>query len=312
MGYITMNDKEREQSKIFESVRLHQINKSEAAARLKDSTRWVRKKLPRYFQNGDLGLIHKIWLEFVAGESVNALMQATKNYLNVHGIPQSFYTDHGSVFHVNLNNKEEVKKTQWEHAVGQLGIDVIHANSPQAKGRVERCNQTMQDRLIKDMRIAKVSTMQEANNFLRTSNFINSHNALFSARSAQEGNAHRSIELYDLDAIFCIKTRRVLANDFTITYKNQIFQLHKHQRAFIRPKDEIVVSTLLDGSIRLSIRKIDLNFSIIKHRQEPNTQKEKLNDYKPRIVSENSRLWVNGKLPQSRVKPALPAAEAFV
>jgi hypothetical protein len=152
-------------------------------------------------------------------------------------------------------------KTQWEHAVGQLGIDVIHANSPQAKGRVERCNQTMQDRLIKDMRIAKVSTMQEANNFLRTSNFINSHNALFSARSAQEGNAHRSIELYDLDAIFCIKTRRVLANDFTITYKNQIFQLHKHQRAFIRPKDEIVVSTLLDGSIRLSIRKIDLNFT---------------------------------------------------
>ena len=95
-----------------------------------------------------------LWLEFAKSESAIALMKATKNYVKRHGIPHSFYTDHGSVFHVNLNNSENDKKTQWERAIGQLGIEIIHAHIPQTKERVERCNGTMQDRLIKELRLA--------------------------------------------------------------------------------------------------------------------------------------------------------------
>ena len=95
-----------------------------------------------------------LWLEFAESESVISLMKATKNYVQKYGAPQLFYTDHGSVFHVNLNNHDKKKKTQWEQTVARLGIKVQHAHSPQAKGRVERCNQTMQDRLIKEMRLA--------------------------------------------------------------------------------------------------------------------------------------------------------------
>lgn len=84
-----------------------------------------------------------LWLKFATSESVLSLMSSTKNYVEKYGAPQLFYTDYGSVFHVNLNNQEHDKKIQWELAVGQLGTMVIHASSPQAKGRVERCNQTM-------------------------------------------------------------------------------------------------------------------------------------------------------------------------
>jgi len=189
------------------------------------------------------------WLEFVESESTMALMKATENYVKKYGIPIYFYTDHGSVFHVNLNNAENEKKTQWERAVGQLGSKVIHAHSPQAKGRVERCNKTMQDRLVNELRLAGVSSIEEANNYLRTSNFIEKHNQKFAVKAEQKGDAHKSAELYNLDNIFCVKETRILANDFTIMHNKKIFQLHKQQKTIVRPKNEITVKTNLKGSI---------------------------------------------------------------
>jgi hypothetical protein len=216
-----------------------------------------------------------LWLEFAWGESVQALMQATKNYVEKCGIPNSFYTDHGSVFHVNLNNQEGDKKTHWEQAMAHLNIEVVHANSPQAKGRVERCNKTMQDRLIKELRLAKISSILEANEFLKMSDFITKHNAKFAVESALKGDAHRSIELYDLEAIFSIREGRILANDYTISYNKQLFQLHKDQNTLLRPKDKITIQTNLKGVIGLWIRKTKLNFNQIKERPESNQYKEK-------------------------------------
>jgi len=254
-----------------------------------------------------------LWLEFAQSESVHALMQATQNYVKEHGIPHSFYTDHGSVFHVNLNNAENEKKTQWERAVAQLGIQVQHAHSPQAKGRVERCNKTMQDRLIKELRLAKVSSIEAANRFVQESNFIEKHNKKFAINASQTGDAHRSGELYDLDNIFCIQEKRTLTNDFTITYKKQIFQLHEQQKTIIRPKNKIMVKTYLNGNIKLWIRNIELLFSMVQNHPQRDIQKEKIlcdKPYKPNI---NSRRWASGLRPlpnnESRVKPAMAAVE---
>ena len=252
-----------------------------------------------------------LWLEFVDGESKLAVTQATKNCFMKHGIPLSFYVDFGGVFSVNLNNLERDKKTQWERIMKELSVEVIHAYSPQAKGRVERANKTMQDRLIKEMRLAKISSIEAANTFLRGSNFISKHNAQFAVPPAQVGNAHRSADLYDLDSIFCFKEERILANDFTILYNTMVFQLDAQQRTIIRPKNVITVNTYLDGTIKLSIRQTGLTFKEIDCRKQP--QEKKIKEYTPCKPGKNSQRWVFGLPPlnESRVKPASPAVEAI-
>lgn len=253
-----------------------------------------------------------LWLEFVDAEAVAALMNATKNYVQTHGIPESFYTDYGSVFHVNLNNPEDVKKTQWERSVGLLGTKVIHAKSPQAKGRVERCNKTMQDRLVKELRLAGISSIEAANEYVRNSAFIEKHNAKFAVKPAQKGDAHADWKSYNLDDVFSTQETRILANDFTITYQKRIFQLHRQQRTYIHPKHEIIVRTALDNKLSLWIRNIKLSFNELSSRPTRVIEVKKVIEHRPIKPSENSRRWVCGLPPRSsRVKPAAPAAEAL-
>jgi len=236
-----------------------------------------------------------LWLEFAESESCQSIMQATKNYIEQHGRPGCFYVDHGSSFHVNLNNKEHLRLSQWERALSELAIEVIHAHSPQAKGRVERANQTMQDRLIKEMRIASISSIKDANIFLRQSDFIAKHNKKFAIAPQQKGDAHRTIDGYNLNSIFCIKETRKLANDNTIQYEKRIFQLDSEQRTIIRPGDEITVSKQLDGQIVLLIRKTLINFIELKTR--PAKPEKIYLTPNPRKMHENSRRFGSGLPP---------------
>ena len=201
-----------------------------------------------------------LWLEFVESESLHAVMQAAKNYFTKYGRPGEFYVDYGSVFSVNTNNRDRDKITQFERAMRELGITVIHAKSPQAKGRVERCNRTMQDRLVFELRLANACSIDQANRFLRTSDFIAEHNSLYAREAAQSGDAHRSIENYDLINILCIKTERVVTNDYTLTYKRRILQLLDTKSVLVRPKDHIGLHEHFDGSISLFSRKKSLAF----------------------------------------------------
>lgn len=95
----------------------------------------------------------------------------------------------------------------------------------------------MQDRLTKELRLDEISSIEAANRYLQTSDFIQKHNQKIAIKARQQGNAHRSAELYDLDNVFCIQETRILTNDFTITYNKQIFQLHDQQKTIIRPKN---------------------------------------------------------------------------
>lgn len=250
-----------------------------------------------------------LWLEFAPSESINGVMRATINYIRCHGVPHKFYVDNGSVFNINKNNEEKDKKTHWELAVEAVGSRVSHAGSPQAKGRVERSNGTMQDRLCKEMRLAGVSSIEEANRFLREGNFIADHNAKFAVPAAQKGDAHMPANYYDLESIFCVKEERVLANDYTITFNKQIFQLKRSLS--IRPKDRIRVSVYLDGAIKLGIRNVNLEFEEVNARPIKTVQaEEKIVSNKPFKPCENSRRWGNGLLPipdQARVVEARPA-----
>jgi len=237
-----------------------------------------------------------VWLEFVPSESRLSVLQATKNYMMDCGIPHEFYVDCGSVFRVNLNNQDRSKITSWERALKELDVAIHHALSPQAKGRVERVHRTLQSRLVNELRLNGISTIEAANEFLRTSNFIDKHNNTFAVQPIEKGDAHRMVEKELLDKVFRIREKRILANDNTIEHKKRILQLEKEQKAVVRPKAEIIVETLLNGSIELSIRGIKLMFKEISVR--PKVEKTvEVRQYKPNKPSENSRRWVGGLPP---------------
>lgn len=201
-----------------------------------------------------------LWLEFSKTESMKGVMKATKNYMIKYGTPDFFYNDRGSVFCINTGKDKKRKKTPWQRSVTSLGVEIIHARSPQAKGRVERCNQTMQDRLIKKMRLAQISSMEEGNAFLQHSGFIELHNEKYSVKSAVEGDAHRSVVGCDLNEIFSISEYRILGQDFSINYKKSIFQLHQEQTTLVQPKDKIEIRTNLNDNIKLYLNNVSLNF----------------------------------------------------
>ncbi len=144
-----------------------------------------------------------LWLEFVKSESYVAVTTAVKHYLEKYGRSLSYYVDYGSVFSVNTNNPDRDKLTQFERGMKELGITVIHARSPQAKGRVERANGILQDRLVKDMRIAKISSIEDANTFVQDGGFLEDHNERFAVDPARPGDLHRPLAGYDLDNILC-------------------------------------------------------------------------------------------------------------
>ena len=228
-----------------------------------------------------------LYMEFVDAESTKNLMRTTYCYIRKYGRPLQIYTDRGGVFKVNVNNKENDKFTQYEIALKKLGINLIHANSPQAKGRVEKSFRTHQDRLVKEMRIRSITTIEEANKFLE-SYYIDKHNRKFAKKATAEGDLHRPVERnHDLDIIFSIQAIRKLANDWTIRYNNRLFQLEKEQIAYIRPKNEITVHEHFDGDIRLFIRNIQLNF------KEINTQDR----VRPAVIpaKKRQRKWIPPK-----------------
>ena len=210
-----------------------------------------------------------MWLEFVKSESLDGIANATRHYFEVHGLPISFYVDNGSVFNVNSQSSNSNKETltQFERAMSELGVQMIHARSPQAKGRVERANRTLQDRLIKEMRLAKISSINEANAWLQNGDYIARHNASFAVSPAEEGNAHRSCAEYDLDNILCIKATRVVTNDFTISYNRHAFQLEKRQRISVRRKDRVTVHEHFDGSVTIHFKQFKLSHSEVPARK---------------------------------------------
>ena len=204
-------------------------------------------------------------LEFTEAESTPALMKATKKYLLTFGQPASLYSDRGGVYKVNIHNEDEEKITQYKRALDEIGIKLIWARSPQAKGRVERLFETLQDRLVKELRLQSISDITKANEFLIT-RYIAKHNEKFAVLAKSKTNLHRPLKGYNLDRIFCLKEERYVANDMTIRYKSNLFLLRKKQPTLIFPKNKIEVWESLEGEITFHIRKCQLNFRKIAER----------------------------------------------
>jgi transposase len=210
--------------------------------------------------------------EFVDVEDTLTLLTTTGAYLGRHGRPLAFYVDKDSIYKVNRQAtvEEELQDlhpiTQFTRAMGELGIEVICADSPQAKGRVERSFGTHQDRLVKELRLEGISDKETANRFLWTT-YLPAHNARFAVAPANTTDAHRSLlKTHRLEEILSIRTERTLGKDYTLRFLNQFFQVPSAQPLRVRPGARISVEIRLDGSAHLRFKDQYLDFKSITKR----------------------------------------------
>jgi hypothetical protein len=157
-------------------------------------------------------------LRFVASESTFAYFEALKAYLGRHGKPVAFYSDKHSIFRVsNQNAVSGNGMTQFGRALSELNIEILCANTSQAKGRVERAHHTLQDRLVKELRLAGISTIEAANAFLP--DFVANYNGRFAKPAARDQDFHRSVDpRQDLDQILCWREQRQVSHQLVVNY----------------------------------------------------------------------------------------------
>lgn len=214
--------------------------------------------------------------KFNQHEGVFPVFDFWLKYLEKHGKPRSIYLDKFSTYKMNqrvaLENHD--LKTQFERAAAQLQIETISAHSPQAKGRVERLFGTLQDRLVKELRLSNISTLAAANEFLAKV-FIPQFNTKFSVKPVSETNLHGHLALTErkqLKSIFSRQTERTVQNDFTLSFKNQWYQLTKEQPATICKKDKIIIEEHMDGCIQIRLRGKYLNYQLLPIRPQKQVQ----------------------------------------
>ena len=190
-------------------------------------------------------------LKFVKSENTIDNMEATKEYIEKHGRPEAYYPDKHGVFRVNhVGALTGDGRTQFGRAMAELDVKLICANTPQAKGRVERRNRDFQNRLIKAMRIAKISNIEAANAFLPS--FLKKFNQQFAKMPKDPINAHKPIlPSHNLDRIFCIKETRRLSKNLTLQYDNVIYQVIADRREYVLRKAEVLVLKTKDGAVSI-------------------------------------------------------------
>jgi len=208
--------------------------------------------------------------EFGQDEGVLSVFGFWKEYLIQYGKPRSVYLDKFSTYKMTQRVAQENHdtKTQFQRATQQLNIEPIFAHSPQAKGRVERLFNTFQDRLVKELRLNDISTIEGANIFLEN-DFLPQYKAKYGVEPKNKTNLHQILsknELKELDSILSRQDTRVVKSDFTVSFNNQWLQLRKDQPAIIRKKDKITIEEWTDQTIHLKIRDKYLNYDILPER----------------------------------------------
>lgn len=166
------------------------------------------------------------YAKFFETETTNAYMETAWEYFCKYGKPRTFYSDRHGIFRVNqpsCGKKEQL--TQFGRAIKELDIQLICASSPQAKGRVERVNATLQDRLVKELRLRNISSIDEANKFLQEE-YLEEHNKRFNVKAQSPENAHEKIDkAIDLSEILCEKYTRKVSKNLEFQFDNIIYQI---------------------------------------------------------------------------------------
>lgn len=192
-------------------------------------------------------------MRFCRTETSEDYLKMLRIYIERYGRPLSLYSDKHSIFRVNKKELHEKGKwtTRFHEALKELNIELICAHSPQAKGRVERANGTLQDRLIKELREKGICTMEEGNNFL--DEYTELFNKKFGVEPASKENAHQSIlPSQNLERMFMLKEERILSKDLSIHYKNELYQIDTNTIYRLRGKKVEVFES--DGEVKMILQ----------------------------------------------------------
>ena len=231
-------------------------------------------------------------LHFSETETLQAYHTTLKQHLLSYGRPLSLYTDRSAVAEVRQGDST----TQFHKSLNELDIDLILANSPQAKGRVERANRTLQDRLVKELHFRGIKTIKDANEYLPE--FIEEFNKKFSRVPASNFNAHRSLEGYDLLKCLTVRTSRTLTAACIFRYKNNFFEVkglaqtrnHKGRKVDLRIRDDGSMRAFIDGIERKIIKTIQP----IEPSPPPTMNRKEVKAWKPK-KDHPWRRWASAK-----------------
>lgn len=201
---------------------------------------------------------------FEDNEGVHAVFRFWWLYMEAHGRPMAIYLDKFSTYKVNHKNAVDNKEfmTQFERAMKELGVRVICANSPQAKGRVERLFGTLQDRMVKEMRLLDIKTRDDANKYI-CEEYKDKHNKRFSVPAKSTVDAHRPLSddlRARLPSIYSVQSKRKVNNDYTIQFKTRWFQLEATQGTAVYKRDEVIVEERLDSTLHVRMKSVYLKY----------------------------------------------------
>ena len=238
----------------------------------------------------------KVFGKFYEYEGTIPAMDSFRRYIRKNGIPMSIYLDKHTTYkspvkeprYYGVAQKESL--SQFERAMKELGVKVIHAHSPQAKGRVERLFRTFQDRVVKEMRLRGIKSIEEGNTFLQY--YLPIYNRRFSVKAKEKENLHRKVAKgLDLDKVLCIKTERTLRNDFTIAHKGSLYQVTESTDA-----KKVIVQERINGSIHIIYKEEKLKFREITERPVKEPQRKKKAGFKKQYIPPANHPWRNFQL----------------
>ena len=215
---------------------------------------------------------------FDTGETTDVALRVLYDWIKKYGIPQSVYSDRKSLFYTERvpNIQEQLDGveplTEFGKVCKELGIEMIFAYSPQAKGRVERRNGVLQDRLIKEMRLKGIKDIETANRFLREE-YWDKFDEKFEKTPASEEDAHVALlPSQNIDELVSYTNLRILTNDYVVRCENRFFQIIKGNKVNVFPKCRIVIKEWLDKTIHLYYNGQELRYREITPRNAEDTR----------------------------------------
>ncbi len=211
-------------------------------------------------------------LLFTPAQTTFSYMEATEQYLRRYGKPLAFYSDKYGVFRINKRNLLDPEAlTQFGRAMQELDIKIICANSPQAKGRVERANQTLQDRLVKEMRLRDISDMAAGNTYLEEVRA--DFNRRFGRPPRQAGDAHRPLLPKDeLGRILTVQEERTLSKNLTLQYARKLYQIQTTRPSYALRHAKVMVCENWQGAVTILYKGKPLPYQIYQEQARQATE----------------------------------------
>ena len=207
-------------------------------------------------------------LRFMPTETTLGYMHVLHDHITAHGVPAALYSDKHSIFRINAKDADPDAETQFSRAARELGIECIHANSPQAKGRVERANQTLQDRLVKEMRLAGINNMNEANAWLPA--YINEYNQRFAVvpRDPQDAHVPYQGTAEELSGILSVHVAKKLSKNLSFQHEGQLIQVQTTGKGLALREANVTLYQHFDGTQELLWRKQKMAFTVMTKAQK--------------------------------------------